>query len=140
MLLGVFFSATSCLGGGGGVEFSCVAVAELLCVFLFGFWGLGGAVLDREFGGFLAAWFEMGILSLITGKAGASGFGSGSTAEQVTAGVDATGLTVIVTGKRQSCLLPYLRILEFISLQCVVVASKNLFLKTSMQFIFNGFG
>ncbi|EEC69960.1 hypothetical protein OsI_00419 [Oryza sativa Indica Group] len=39
----------------------------------------------------------MGILSLITGKAGASGFGSGSTAEQLTAGVDATGLTVIVT-------------------------------------------
>ncbi|KAF0901320.1 hypothetical protein E2562_039375 [Oryza meyeriana var. granulata] len=40
----------------------------------------------------------MGILSLITGKAGASGFGSASTAEQFTAGVDASRLTVIVTG------------------------------------------
>jgi hypothetical protein len=40
----------------------------------------------------------MGILSLITGKAGASGFGSSSTAEQVTEGVDASRLTVIVTG------------------------------------------
>jgi hypothetical protein len=41
----------------------------------------------------------MGILSLITGKPGASGFGSASTAEQVTAGVDASALTVLVTGK-----------------------------------------
>jgi retinol dehydrogenase 12 len=40
----------------------------------------------------------MGILSLITGKAGASGFGSASTAEQVTDGVDASRLTVIITG------------------------------------------
>jgi hypothetical protein len=41
----------------------------------------------------------MGILSLITGKPGASGFGSASTAEQVTDGVDASALTVLVTGK-----------------------------------------
>ncbi|KAI5004779.1 hypothetical protein ZWY2020_032022 [Hordeum vulgare] len=40
----------------------------------------------------------MGILSLITGKPGASGFGSGSTAEQVTEGICAAALTVIVTG------------------------------------------
>ena len=40
----------------------------------------------------------MGILSLITGKAGASGFGSASTAEQVTDGVDASHLTVVITG------------------------------------------
>jgi len=40
----------------------------------------------------------MGILSLITGKAGASGFGSASTAEQVTDGVDASRLTVVITG------------------------------------------
>jgi hypothetical protein len=43
----------------------------------------------------------MGILSLITGKAGASGFGSASTAEQVTAGVDASAITVVVTGNRR---------------------------------------
>jgi hypothetical protein len=40
----------------------------------------------------------MGILSLITGKAGPSGFGSSSTAEQVTDGVDASRLTVVITG------------------------------------------
>lgn len=40
----------------------------------------------------------MGILSLITGIAGPSGFGSASTAEQVTQGIDASGLTVIITG------------------------------------------
>lgn len=49
----------------------------------------------------------MGILSLITGKAGASGFGSASTAEQVTDGVDASRLTVVITGNplnhRQIC-------------------------------------
>jgi hypothetical protein len=42
----------------------------------------------------------MGILSLITGKPGASGFGSASTAEQVTAGIDASALTVVVTGNQ----------------------------------------
>ncbi|KAF7027812.1 hypothetical protein CFC21_039820 [Triticum aestivum] len=41
---------------------------------------------------------QMGILSLITGKPGASGFGSGSTAEQVTEDICAAGLTVVVTG------------------------------------------
>lgn len=40
----------------------------------------------------------MGIISLMTGMAGASGFGSASTAEQVTDGIDASNLTVIVTG------------------------------------------
>jgi len=39
----------------------------------------------------------MGIFSLITGKAGASGFGSASTAEQVTDGVNASRLTVVIT-------------------------------------------
>ncbi|RVW98714.1 Short-chain dehydrogenase TIC 32, chloroplastic [Vitis vinifera] len=44
----------------------------------------------------------MGIFSLITGRPGPSGFGSASTAEQVTEGVDASNLTAIVTG--QLCL------------------------------------
>jgi hypothetical protein len=44
----------------------------------------------------------MGILSVITGKPGASGFGSASTAEKVTAGVDASALTIVVTGNRRS--------------------------------------
>lgn len=40
----------------------------------------------------------MGIFSLMTGMAGASGFGSASTAEQVTDGIDASNLTAIITG------------------------------------------
>jgi retinol dehydrogenase 12 len=40
----------------------------------------------------------MGIFSLVTGWAGPSGFGSASTAEQVTEGIDASKLTAIVTG------------------------------------------
>ncbi|CAL0321343.1 unnamed protein product [Lupinus luteus] len=39
-----------------------------------------------------------GIWSLVTGKPGSSGFGSASTAEQVTEGIDATNLTAIITG------------------------------------------
>lgn len=41
----------------------------------------------------------MSIFSLVTGRPGASGFGSASTAEQVTEGIDAKNLTAIVTGK-----------------------------------------
>lgn len=40
----------------------------------------------------------MGIFSLMTGMAGPSGFGSASTAQHVTDGIDASNLTVIVTG------------------------------------------
>jgi hypothetical protein len=40
----------------------------------------------------------MGIFSLVTGWAGPSGFGSASTAEQVTEGIDASKLTAIITG------------------------------------------
>ncbi|GKC04170.1 hypothetical protein Tco_0995780, partial [Tanacetum coccineum] len=39
----------------------------------------------------------MGILSLISGRPGPSGFGSASTAEQVSAFVDASHLTLIIT-------------------------------------------
>lgn len=44
----------------------------------------------------------MGIISLITGRDGPSGFGSTSTAEQVTEGIDASNLTAIITGKNPS--------------------------------------
>lgn len=40
----------------------------------------------------------MELITTLTGKRGRSGFGSASTAEQVTAGIDATNLTAIVTG------------------------------------------
>ncbi|CAL1399134.1 unnamed protein product [Linum trigynum] len=38
------------------------------------------------------------IISLVTGRAGPSGFGSASTAELVTEGIDASHLTVLITG------------------------------------------
>lgn len=41
---------------------------------------------------------KMGIYSLITGRRGPSGFGSATTAEEVTQGIDATRLTAIITG------------------------------------------
>ncbi|KAH0461029.1 hypothetical protein IEQ34_008604 [Dendrobium chrysotoxum] len=40
----------------------------------------------------------VGIFSLVTGWPGPSGFGSATTAEQVTEGIDASNLTVIITG------------------------------------------
>lgn len=39
------------------------------------------------------------MFRLITGIPGPSGFGSGSSGEQVTEGIDATALTVIITGQ-----------------------------------------
>ncbi|KAJ0771559.1 hypothetical protein HanPI659440_Chr07g0270491 [Helianthus annuus] len=42
----------------------------------------------------------MGILSLVSGRPGPSGFGSASTAEQVSKSIDASGLTAIITGER----------------------------------------
>jgi len=40
----------------------------------------------------------VGIFTLVTGMAGPSGFGSSTTAEQVTEGIDASNLTAIITG------------------------------------------
>lgn len=40
----------------------------------------------------------MSFFSLVTGRPGPSGFGSASTAEQVTQGIDASNLTVLITG------------------------------------------
>lgn len=40
----------------------------------------------------------VGIFSLITGRAGPSGFGSASTAEKVTEGINGSNLTAIITG------------------------------------------
>ncbi|XP_012074899.1 short-chain dehydrogenase TIC 32 B, chloroplastic isoform X1 [Jatropha curcas] len=44
----------------------------------------------------------MSIFSSVTGRPGPSGFGSASTAEQVTQGIDASNLTAIVTDKNGS--------------------------------------
>jgi hypothetical protein len=53
----------------------------------------------------------VGVISLITGIAGPSGFGSASTANQVTEGLDASNLTIIITG--QWCKFEYACILVF---------------------------
>ena len=40
----------------------------------------------------------MSIVSMIKGRSGASGFGYASTAEEVTAGLDLHGKTILITG------------------------------------------
>ncbi|OVA18309.1 Short-chain dehydrogenase/reductase SDR [Macleaya cordata] len=67
----------------------------------------------------------MGIVSLITGKAGPSGFGSASTAEQVTEGIDATNLTAIVTGGASGIGLETSRVLALCGAH-VIIAARNL--------------
>ncbi|KAG2586974.1 hypothetical protein PVAP13_5NG088500 [Panicum virgatum] len=66
----------------------------------------------------------MGIFSLITGKAGASGFGSASTAEQVTDGVDASRLTVIITGGASGIGLETSRVFALRGAH-VIIAARN---------------
>uniref|UniRef100_A0ACD5VIE4 Uncharacterized protein n=1 Tax=Avena sativa TaxID=4498 RepID=A0ACD5VIE4_AVESA len=67
----------------------------------------------------------MGILSIITGKPGASGFGSASTAEQVTHGVDASALTVIVTGGSGGIGLETSRVFALRGAH-VIIAARNM--------------
>lgn len=66
----------------------------------------------------------MGIFSLMTGMAGPSGFGSASTAEQVTEGIDATNLTVIVTGGASGIGLETARVLALRKAH-VIIAARN---------------
>ncbi|KAH7515092.1 short-chain dehydrogenase TIC 32 B, chloroplastic [Ziziphus jujuba] len=67
----------------------------------------------------------MGIISLVTGRPGQSGFGSASTAEQVTEGIDATNLTAIVTGGASGIGLETSRVLALRGAH-VVVAARNM--------------
>ncbi|KAE8099435.1 hypothetical protein FH972_017418 [Carpinus fangiana] len=67
----------------------------------------------------------MGIFSLITGRAGPSGFGSASTAEQVTAGIDASNLTAIVTGGASGIGLETARVLALRRAH-VIIAARNM--------------
>ncbi|KAK4419097.1 Short-chain dehydrogenase B, chloroplastic [Sesamum alatum] len=65
------------------------------------------------------------MLRLITGKPGPSGFGSASTAEQVTQGIDATNLTAIVTGGARGVGLETARVLALRNAH-VVIAARNM--------------
>uniref|UniRef100_A0A0D9UWS6 Uncharacterized protein n=1 Tax=Leersia perrieri TaxID=77586 RepID=A0A0D9UWS6_9ORYZ len=66
----------------------------------------------------------MGLFSLITGRKGATGFGSRNTAEEVTAGVDASRLTVIVTGGASGIGLETSRVIALRGAH-VIIAARN---------------
>lgn len=66
----------------------------------------------------------MGLLSQVTGRPGASGFGSASTAEQVTEGIDASNLTAIVTGGASGIGLETVRVLALRGAH-VIIGARN---------------
>ncbi|XP_028758225.1 short-chain dehydrogenase TIC 32, chloroplastic [Neltuma alba] len=67
----------------------------------------------------------VGIFSLVTGRPGPSGFGSASTAEQVTEGIDAANLTAIVTGGASGIGLEAARVLALRKAH-VIIAARNM--------------
>lgn len=67
----------------------------------------------------------MNMLRLVTGIAGPSGFGSSSTSDQVTEGIDATSLTAIVTGGSSGIGLETARVLALRNAH-VIIAARNL--------------
>ncbi|XP_050219818.1 short-chain dehydrogenase TIC 32 B, chloroplastic [Mercurialis annua] len=67
----------------------------------------------------------MSIFSLITGRPGPSGFGSASTAEQVTNGIDASNLTAIVTGGASGIGFETARVLALRKAH-VIIAARNM--------------
>ncbi|XP_052173599.1 short-chain dehydrogenase TIC 32 B, chloroplastic-like isoform X2 [Diospyros lotus] len=67
----------------------------------------------------------MGIILSMSGMAGPSGFGSASTAEQVTEGIDASNLTAIVTGGSSGIGLETARVLALRKAR-VIIAARNL--------------
>ncbi|KAM6551056.1 hypothetical protein CsatB_000864 [Cannabis sativa] len=66
----------------------------------------------------------MSIFSLVTGRPGPSGYGSASTAEEVTEGIDASKLTVIVTGGGSGIGLETSRVLALRGAH-VIIAARN---------------
>lgn len=68
---------------------------------------------------------KINLFTLATGWPGPSGFGSATTAEQVTEGIDATGLTVIVTGGAGGIGIETSRVLALRGAH-VIIAARNL--------------
>ncbi|KAF7818514.1 short-chain dehydrogenase TIC 32, chloroplastic [Senna tora] len=67
----------------------------------------------------------VGIFSLVTGMPGPSGFGSSSTAQQVTEGIDASNLTAIITGGASGIGLETARVLALRNAH-VIIAVRNM--------------
>ncbi|XP_071722603.1 short-chain dehydrogenase TIC 32 B, chloroplastic-like [Rutidosis leptorrhynchoides] len=67
----------------------------------------------------------MGIFSLVTGRPGPSGFGSSTTAEQVTEGIDASDVTAIVTGGGSGIGFETARVLALRRAH-VIIAARNM--------------
>ncbi|KAF8020594.1 hypothetical protein BT93_G1128 [Corymbia citriodora subsp. variegata] len=66
----------------------------------------------------------MSIFSLVTGRPGPSGFGSATTAEQVTEGIDASDVTAIVTGGGSGIGFETARVLALRRAH-VIIAARN---------------
>ncbi|XVF76609.1 hypothetical protein PTKIN_Ptkin13bG0279600 [Pterospermum kingtungense] len=67
----------------------------------------------------------VGIITLVTGWPGPSGFGSASTAEDVTRGIDGTNLTAIITGGASGIGLETSRVLALRGVH-VIIGARNL--------------
>ncbi|KMZ56616.1 Retinol dehydrogenase [Zostera marina] len=67
----------------------------------------------------------VGIFTLVTGLRGSSGFGSASTAEEVTKAVDASNITAIVTGGASGIGAETVRVLALRGAH-VIIATRNL--------------
>ncbi|CAL0310422.1 unnamed protein product [Lupinus luteus] len=76
-----------------------------------------------------------GIVSLVTGRVGPSGFGSASTAEKVTEGIDASNLTVIITGGASGIGLETARVLALRKAHVIIAVRNMVSAKEARQLI-----
>uniref|UniRef100_A0A7C9FQ58 Protochlorophyllide reductase n=2 Tax=Opuntia streptacantha TaxID=393608 RepID=A0A7C9FQ58_OPUST len=75
------------------------------------------------------------MFTLMTGQAGRSGFGSASTAEHVTQGIDASNLTAIITGGASGIGLETARVLALRGAHVIIGARNMDAAKEAKQFI-----
>ncbi|XP_027348845.1 short-chain dehydrogenase TIC 32, chloroplastic-like isoform X1 [Abrus precatorius] len=77
----------------------------------------------------------VGVISLVTGMPGRSGFGSASTAEQVTEGIDASNLTAIITGGASGIGLETARVLALRKVHVIIAVRNMVSAKKAKQYI-----